>query len=179
MARERDGVDVVLREPADGILAVGDERVDAEEDGGFLVEGGELKLPGIPELILADGVEPVGDGLTDGARLLRELLLAGEDFRRREAVVNAPFGKIVTHQDPLRADERLGLLGIDEEAEGAPPAGGLENCLGDEITVAFSPAGVLLEGGRELMIEDSVVDEDGFGKLQSGGAEVAVEFHKK
>lgn len=88
-----------------------------------------------------------------------------------------PLGEGVAHEQPLGGDERVGFLGIDEVGEGAAPAGCFEECFGDEGAIAFSPFWIFLEGGGEFVIENAVIDEDGFREGEGGGAEVAVEFH--
>lgn len=126
MVGEGGGFDVVICEPCLGFFAGGDEGVDAEEYRGFLVEGGELRFPEIAEFGVAELVDPIGDGLADGAGLVGEEGLAGEDFVGGSAVVGVPLGKFVAHEDPLGGEEGIGFFGIDEEAEGAAPAGGFE-----------------------------------------------------
>lgn len=105
IAIDGGGLDVVLREPCDGFLDGAEEAVDAEEDGRFLVEGGKLGLPEIAEFGVAQLVKPIGDGLADGARLIREGLLAGDDFLGREAVVFVPLRELEALEYPLGGDE--------------------------------------------------------------------------
>lgn len=75
--REGGGLDVVFGEPGLGFFDCGEEGVYAEEDGGFFIEGGELGFPEVAEFFVSEGVEPVGDGLADGAGLIGEGGLAG------------------------------------------------------------------------------------------------------
>lgn len=77
----------------------------------------------------------------------------------------------------MGAEEGVGVFGIDKVGEGAAPAGDLEEGFGDEGAVAFAPFLIVLEGGGELVVEDAVVEDDGFCEIEGGGAEVAVEFH--
>lgn len=67
------GRDVVFRKPCLRFFDGGEEGVDSEEDGGFLIEGGELGFPEIAEFGVAEVVEPIGDGLADGAGLVGEV----------------------------------------------------------------------------------------------------------
>lgn len=97
MMGEGGGFDVVFREPCLGFLAGGDEGVDAEEDRWLLIEGGELRFPEIAEFGVADLVDPIGDGLANGARLIVEERLVGENFIGWAAVVLVPIRKFVTH----------------------------------------------------------------------------------
>jgi len=166
IAIDAGGLDVVLREPCDGFIDGGEEGVDAEEDRGFLVEGDELGFPEIAEFGVAELVDPIGDGLADGAGLVGEGFLAGDDFRGREAVVLVPFGQLVAHENPLGGDERVGFLGIDKVGEDAAPAGCFEESFCDEGAVALAPFRVFIEGGGELVVGDSVVDQDGFGEFE-------------
>lgn len=179
MMWEGGGFDVVFREPCLGFFASGDQGVDAEEDRGFLIEGGELGFPEIAEFGVAELVDPIGNRLADGARLIGEERLVGENFIGGSAVVSVPLGKFVAHEQPLGGEEGIGFFGIDEERKRAAPAGGLEQGLGDEGTIAFAPFRVLFESGGEFVIEDLMVDQDRFGDVEGGGAEMAVKFHKR
>ena len=126
MIGEGGGFDVVFREPCLGFFAGGDQGVDAEEDRWLLIEGDELRFPEIADFGLADLVEPIGDGLADGAGLVGEERLAGENLIGGAAVVAVPLGKFVTHQEPLGGEEGVGFLGIDEKRKCAAPAGGFK-----------------------------------------------------
>ncbi len=142
---EGGGFNVVIRKPCLGFFAGGDQGVDAEEDRRFLVEGFELGFPEIAEFREAELVEPIGYGLTDGAWLVGEEGLSGEDFVGGPAVVGMPVREFVTHQQPLGGEKRVGFLGIDEEGKRTPPACGFEKGFGDEGSIAFAPFRVLLE----------------------------------
>lgn len=179
MIGESVGLDVILSEPSLGFFASGDQGVDAKEYRGFLIEGGELGFPEIAEFGVAELVDPIGDGLADSAGLIGEQRLVGENFIGGSAVVRVPLGKLVAHEQPLGGEEGVGFLGIDEEGEGAAPAGGFEQRLGDEGTIAFAPFWVLFKSGGKLVIEDAVIDQDRFRNVEGGGAEVAMQFHKK
>ena len=178
VAEERGNLNTVLGEPEDGIRDGGEEGVHTEKNAGFLVESGELRLPERAELRFSELIEPIRNRLADGAWLLRKFLLASKDLRGREAFVFVPFGKLVTHQQPLRGEQGVCFLGIDKERECAAPTGRFKKALGDEITVPLAPFRIRLKGGGELVVEDAVVDQDGLGDLECGGAEVAMEFHK-
>lgn len=104
------GFDVVLVEPFPGFFEGCEECVDAKVDGGFFVEGGELRFPEGAEFGLAEGVEPVRDGVADGAGLIRDEGLAGEDFGGSAAVVVVPVGELAAHEDPLCSEEGVGFL---------------------------------------------------------------------
>ncbi len=131
----------------------------------------------LAEFGFAELVKPIGDGLSDGAGLFGDERLSGKDFICREAVVLVPLGEFVAHKEPLSGDEGVGFLGIDEKGEGAAPAGRFEEGFGDERAVSFAPLRIFLEGGSEFVVEDAMIDQNGFGELEGGGAEVAVEFH--
>lgn len=178
MIGESGGLDVIFCEPCLGFFASSDEGVDAEENRGFLIQGGELGFPEIAEFGVAELVDPIGDGLADGARLIGEEGLVGENFVGGSAVVSVPLGKFVAHEQPLGGEEGVGFLGIDEEGKGAAPAGGFEQRLGDEGAIAFAPFWVLFKSGGEFVVEDLMIDQDRFGDVESGGAEVAMQFHE-
>ncbi len=126
MIRESGGLDVILCEPCLSFFTGGDQRVDAEEDRGFLIEGDELRFPEIAEFGVTELVDPIGDGLAHGAWLISEKGLVGENFIGGAAVVVVPFRKFVAHEEPLGGEEGVGFLGIDEEGKSAAPAGGFE-----------------------------------------------------
>ena len=172
------GGDVETGEPGDDFRAGGAEGVDAEENGGALIQGCEFGVPGVAEFGRTEGVEPVGDGFADGAGLVDELGFAGFHFLGGFAVVGPPFRDFVAHADPLGGAEGGGFLAVDEEGKRAPPAGDLEDGLGDETAVALAPFRVFLEGGGEFVIEDAMLAEDGLGDVGSGLGEDAVHFHK-
>lgn len=98
MIGEGGGFDVVLSEPCLGFFAGGDQGVDAEENRRLLIQGGELGFPEIAEFGVAELVDPIGDGLSDGARLIGEEGLVGENFVGGSAVVSVPLGKFVAHE---------------------------------------------------------------------------------
>lgn len=85
------GLDVVFRKPCLGFFTGGDQGVYAKEYRGFLIEGFELGFPEIAEFSEADLVEPIGNGLADGARLVCEEGLVGENFIGGSAVVGMPL----------------------------------------------------------------------------------------
>ena len=61
---------------------------------------------------MADLIEPIGDGLADGAGLVCEEGLACENFIGGSTVVGVPLGEFVTHEQPLRGEEGVRFLGI-------------------------------------------------------------------
>lgn len=126
MIGEGSGFDVVFCEPCLGFFAGGDQGVDAKEYRRFLIEGFELRFPEIAEFCEAELVDPIGNGLADGAGLIGEEGLMGENFIGGPAVVSVPLGKFVAHKQPLGSEKGFGFLGIDEEGKGAAPAGGFE-----------------------------------------------------
>lgn len=78
----------------------------------------------------------------------------------------------------MGSEERVGFLGIDEKGKRAAPAGGFEQRLGDEGPIAFAPFWVLFKSGGKLVVEDLMIDQDRFGDVEGGGAEVAMQFHE-
>ena len=161
-----------------GFFASSDQGVDAEENRGFLIQGGELGFPEVAEFGVAELVDPIGDGLAHGAGLISEKRLVGENFIGGSAIVSVPLGEFVTHEKPLGGEEGVGFFGVDEKGKRAAPAGGFEQRLGDEGAIAFAPFWVLFKCGGELVIEDAVIDQDRFSDVEGGGAEVAMQFHK-
>ncbi|RYD85648.1 MAG: hypothetical protein EOP84_01790 [Verrucomicrobiaceae bacterium] len=61
-----------------------------------------------------------------------------------------------------------GFLALHEEAEGAPPAGDLEDGLGDEAAVALAPLRVFLEGGGQLTLPTAAAVKKGRGFYRQG-----------
>ncbi len=172
------GLDVILSEPCLGFFASSDQGIDAQKYRRLLIQGGELRFPEIAEFGVAELVDPIGDGLAHGAGLISEKGLVGENFVGGSAVVRVPLGEFIAHEKPLSGKEGVGFFGIDEKGEGAAPAGGFEQGLGDEGAIAFAPFRVLFKCGGEFVVEDTVIDQDRFGDVESGGAEVAMQFHQ-
>ena len=172
------GGDVETGEPGDDFRAGGAEGVDAEENGGALIQGCEFGVPGSAKFGGSEGVEPIGNRLADGAGLGGEFSFAGFHFLGGFAVVGPPLGDFVAHADPLGSAEGGRFLAVDEEGKCAAPAGDFEDGLGDETAVALAPFRVFLEGGGEFVIENLVLAEDGLGDGRGGLGEDAVHFHK-
>ena len=97
-------------EPFDGFRACGLECVDAEIDACALVKRSQFAIPGVAKFLRAECIEPIRDGLTDGAGLVGEFGFARLNRLCCCACVAPPLREVEAHADPLGGAEGGGFI---------------------------------------------------------------------